>query len=151
MSELRIRLADDLKTAMRSRDQIRLSTIRLLIAALKNAEIAVMHPLTDAEVEATLVAQIKQRRDSIEQFRQAGREDLATKEEAELAVLSAYLPPPPTDEEVTAAVHDAVRATGASSPKDMAAVMRVVLDRYPGRVDGKQLSLIVRQALGAKA
>ena len=119
-------------------------------AALKNAEIAALHPLTEAEAEATLIAQIKQRRDSIEQFRNAGREDLAAREEAELAILSSYLPPAPSREEVEAAVGEAIVSTGATGPQDMSRVMRTVLDRFAGRVDGKQVAPLVRQALLAK-
>ena len=151
MADLGAQLMSDLKDAMRNRNEAAVSTIRMLNAALKNAEIAAMHPLTGAEVEATLIAQIKQRRDSIEQFRNAGREDLARKEEAELAILSSYLPPPPSQEEVEAAVGEAIASTGASGPQDMSRVMRTVLDRFAGRVDGKQVAPLVRQALLAKS
>lgn len=147
MADLRAQLTTDLKDAMRSRDEVRLSTIRMLTAALKNAEIAAMRPLDDTEVESTLIAQIKQRRDSIEQFRSAGREDLATKEEAEMAILSAYLPPAPTEDEVRQAIRTAIAASGASGPQDMSRVMRTVLERFSGRVDGKQVAPMVREAL----
>ena len=106
-----------------------------------------MRPLSDDEVQATLIAQIKQRRDSIEQFRSASREDLATREEAELAILSAYMPPPPTDEEVAATIREVIISTGATGQQDMSRVMRTVLDRYAGLVDGKQVAPLVRQAL----
>jgi uncharacterized protein len=150
MADLRAQLTSDLKDAMRNRNEVAVSTIRMLNAALKNAEIAALHPLTEAEVEATLIAQIKQRRDSIEQFRNAGREDLAAREEAELAILSSYLPPAPSREEVEAAVGDAIVSTGATGPQDMSRVMRTVLDRFAGRVDGKQVAPLVRQALLTK-
>ncbi|MDB5056722.1 MAG: GatB/YqeY [Chloroflexi bacterium] len=147
MDELRARLSSDLKDAMRAHDEVRRETIRYLNAALKNAEIAAMHPLTDDEAEAVLVAQIKQRRDSIEQFRVASRQDLVDKEAAELAVLSAYLPAAPTDDEVAAAITSAIASTGAVGPKDMGKVVRVVLEQYPGRVDGKVVATQVRDAL----
>lgn len=150
MADLRAQLTSDLKDAMRNRNEVAVSTIRMLNAALKNAEIAALHPLTEAEAEATLIAQIKQRRDSIEQFRNAGREDLAAREEAELAILSSYLPPAPSREEVEAAVGEAIVSTGATGPQDMSRVMRTVLDRFAGRVDGKQVAPLVRQALLAK-
>ncbi len=151
MQDFRVRLSDDLKTAMRARDERTRETIRMLNAALKNAEIAALHPLNEGEAEAVLVAQIKQRRDSAEQFRAAGRSDLADKEEAELAILSSYLPPAPSPEEVNMAIRDAIATTGAAGPQDMGRVMRVVLDRYPGRVDGKQIAAQVRLALSARS
>jgi uncharacterized protein YqeY len=151
MQDFRARLSDDLKVAMRARDERTRETIRMLNAALKNAEIAAMHPLSGDEAEAVLVAQIKQRRDAAGQFRAAGRADLADKEEAELAILSAYLPPAPSPEEVAMAIRDAIAATGAAGPQDMGRVMRAVLDRYPGRVDGKQIAAQVRQALSARS
>jgi uncharacterized protein YqeY len=151
MQDFRARLSDDLKAAMRARDERTRETIRMLSAALKYAEIAAMHPLSEAEAEAVLVTQIKQRRDSIEQFRAAGRVDLAEKEEAELTVLTHYLPPAPSEEEVTMAIQEAMIATGAAGPQDMGRVMRAVLDRYPGRVDGKEISTRVRQALAPRS
>ena len=150
MADIRAQLTADLKDAMRARDAVTVSTIRMLNAALKNAEIAAMHPLTEAEVEATLVAQVKQRRDSIEQYRNAGREDLAGKEEEEMAILSGYLPPAPTEDEVRAAVREAIASSGAVGQSDMSRVMRAVLDRYAGRVDGKQVAPLVRQALSSQ-
>ncbi|HVA92275.1 MAG TPA: GatB/YqeY domain-containing protein [Chloroflexota bacterium] len=147
MAHFQERLAEDLKDAMRARDEKRRDTIRMLSAALKNAQIAAMRPLTEAEAESVLVAQVKQRRDSIESFRAAGRLDLAEKEEGELVILSAYMPAPPTAEELTAAIHEAIAGTGAASLKDMAGVVRVVLERYPGRVDGKEVAARVRGAL----
>jgi uncharacterized protein YqeY len=149
MDELRARLNNDLKDAMRARDEVRRETIRYLNAALKNAEIAALHPLSESEAESVLVAQIKQRGDSIEQFRAAGRTDLVDKEEAELTVLTAYLPASPSDDEVAAAIQAAVVSTGASGPQDMSKVVRAVLDQYPGRVDGKTVAARVRDALAA--
>lgn len=151
MADFRDRLSDDLKAAMRGHDVTARETIRLLNAALKYAQIAAMRQLTEAEAVSTLVAQINQRRDSIEQFRRGGREDLASKEEAEMAILAAYLPPAPTQQEVADAVQEAITELGASSPADMGRVIRAVLDRYPGHIDGKVLAPVVRQALVAKA
>lgn len=149
MAELRTQLTTDLKNAMRSHDEVALSTIRMLISALKYAEIAAIHPLSQDEELAVLIAQIKQRRDSIEQFRAAGREDLAVKEEAEMAVLTAYLPPPPSGAEVAAAIESAIQHLGASGLQDMSRVMRQVIDQFAGRVDGKQIAPLVRRALTA--
>lgn len=150
MAELRTQLMNDLKDAMRSRNETAVSTIRMLNAAIKNAEIAAMRPLTQEEEMASLISQMKQRRDSIDQFRAANREDLASKEEAELAVLSAYMPPAPTEQELQDAVTVAIQRVGASGPQDMSKVMRQVLDQFAGRVDGKQVAPLVRQALSAR-
>ena len=151
MAELRTQLSSDLKDAMRARNEVAVSTIRMLTSAIKYAEIAAMHPLSREEEEVTLIAQIKQRRDSVEQFRAAGREDLATREEAEMAVLSAYLPPAPSTADVEAAIQAAIVALGASGPQDMSKVMRQVLEQFAGRVDGKQVAPLVRQALASGA
>lgn len=109
-----------------------------------------MHDLSDGESQAVLISQTKQRRDSIEQFRAAGRLDLAAKEEAELAILSSYLPAPPSEEDVSATIEEAIRSTGASGVQEMGKVVRVVMDRYPGRVDGKLVAAQVREALSAR-
>ena len=150
MTDLQDRLNDDLKQAMRARDELRRDTIRYVNAALKNARIAAMHDLGDDEVEAVLVNQIRQRRDSIEQFTAAGRLDLASKEEAELAILLTYLPPDPSDEEVGAAIQESIRLTEASGVQDMGKVVRAVMNRYSGRLDGKVLAARVREALLAQ-
>jgi uncharacterized protein YqeY len=151
MPDFRERLSTDLKDAMRAHDERRRETIRMLNSALKYAEISAMHPLNEQEAEAVLVAQIKQRRDAIEQYRAAGRQDLVANEEAELAVLSGYMPPAPTEAEVSEAIHAAIATTGAQGPQDMGKVMRVVLDQFAGRVDGKQIAAQVRSALGARS
>jgi uncharacterized protein len=147
VADFRERLPTDLKDAMRAQDERRRDTVRMLNAALKNAQIAAMHPLNETEAEAVLVGQVKQRRDSIEAFRSAGREDLAVKEEEELVVLSAYLPPAPSQEDLAKAIHEAIAASGASSIKDMGGVVRLVLERFAGRVDGKEVAAMVRGAL----
>jgi uncharacterized protein YqeY len=150
MPDLRTRLGDDLKAAMKAHDEVRRDTIRYLNAALLNARIAAMHDLSEAEVEGVLVAQVNQRKDSIEQFGAAGRTDLVDKEEAELAILNQYLPAPPSIEEVAEAIARAIQETGAAGPRDMGKVVRLVLDQYPGRVDGKLVATQVREALGAR-
>ena len=147
MAELRTQLTADLKDAMRGRHELAVSTIRLLLSAITYAEIAALHPLSLDEERAVLAGQIKQRQDSIEQFRKAGREDLAAKEAAELVVLDGYLPPAPSPGEVDAAIAAAIADLGAAGPQDMSRVMRQVLDRFAGRLDGKQVAPLVRQAL----
>ncbi len=143
------RLTADMKEAMRARETARLDAIRFLRAAMKNAEIEAMHPLNDEEAMGVLRKQAKMRRDSIEQYRKAGREDLAHKEETELAVVDGYLPAAPTHDELRAAVRAAIVETGATGPKDMSAVMRASMARLGGQADGRQVQGIVRDELAA--
>jgi len=147
MATLNDTLAADLKEALRARDSIRLSTIRLLLAALKNAQIEAMHPLSDEEAMPVLRKQMRMRREAIEQYRKGGREDLATKEEAELAILESYLPAAPTEDEIRTAVREVIAETGASGPKDMSVAMRTTMSRFGGRADGRQVQGIVREEL----
>ncbi|MGI8854572.1 MAG: GatB/YqeY domain-containing protein [Thermomicrobiales bacterium] len=141
----------DLKDAMRAGDAARRDALRLLRAALKNAEIDRRGgdggPMQDSDVRAVIQKQIKQRRDSIEQFRKGGREDLAIKEEAELAVFQSYLPQPASEEVMRAAVEAAIAETGAQGPKDMGKVMPVALARVGDAADRSALAAIVRQLL----
>jgi uncharacterized protein YqeY len=142
------KISEDLTAAMRAKDATRLGTLRMAKAALMNKEVERGRGLDDSESQQVIAALIKQRRDSIEQFRNGGREDLATKEEAELAVLETYLPPPLELAQIEAAVDAAVAETGASSPKDMGRVMKVVMARLAGAsVDGKVVSDLVRRRL----
>lgn len=142
------RITQDLTAAMRARDATRLSTLRMAKAALMNREVERGRALEDAEALQVIAALIKQRRDSIEQFRNGGREDLAVKEEAELAVLETYVPPPLGEAEIQAAVEAAVAETGATTPKDMGRVMKAVMARLGGAtVDGKLVSELVKRRL----
>lgn len=142
------RISAELTAAMRARDALRLGTLRMAKAALMNREVERGRPLDDAESLQVIAAMIKQRRDSIEQFRAGGREDLATKEEAELAVLEAYLPPPVDAAELDRLVTQAITETGATSPKDMGRVMKAALAKVAGQtVDGKALSELVKRKL----
>lgn len=137
----------ELKTAMKNRDQARLDTIRLIKTAVKNKEIELIHPLSDAEFIAVLSTMAKQRRESIESFKNAGRTELAAKEEAELVIIESFLPKALSESEVTALIAEAKAATNATGPKDMGAVMKYLKDKTAGRVDGKILSEKVKTAL----
>lgn len=141
----------DMKDAMRAGDRARRDALRLLRAALKNAEIdrrgSEAGPMTESDYRAVIQRQIKQRRDSIEQFRNGGREDLAAKEEAELAVFQSYLPPAMDEETMRAAAQAAIVETGAQGPKDMGKVMPVLLARVGDSADRSALAGIVRQLL----
>jgi uncharacterized protein len=142
------RISADLTAAMRSKDQLKLGTLRMAKAALMNREVERGRTLDDAESQQVIASLIKQRRDSFEQFQSAGRTDLAGKEQAEIAVLEAYLPPPIDTAKLERIVDDAVRETGASSPKDMGKVMKAVMSALAGAtVDGKAVSELVKRKL----
>lgn len=142
------RISKDLTTAMRAKDALTLGTLRMTKAALMNREIERGRPLDDAESLQVVSSLIKQRRDSIDQFQKGGREELARKEAAEIAVLEHYLPPPLDPAALEAAVDAAIQETGAASPKDMGKVMKAVSAALSGaQVDGKALSELVRRKL----
>ncbi|SRR5690606_1759934 len=144
---LKSRITDDMKAAMRAKDSQRLGTIRLLQAAIKQREVDERIELDDAAIVATLDKLIKQRKDSIAAFEGAGRQDLADQEKAELAVLSAYLPERMSEAEIAEAVRAIVAETGASGPADMGKVMGVVKARLAGKADMGQVSAAVKAAL----
>jgi len=132
---------------MRARDSARLSTVRLLLAAVKQKEVDERVELTDIDVVTIIEKMIKQRRESIAQFEKASRQDLADKEKAEIGVLSAYLPQKMSDSEVAAAVAAAVSETGASGIKDMGKVMALLKPRLAGRADMGAVSSLVKSKL----
>jgi uncharacterized protein YqeY len=141
----------DLKAAMKDKDAERLSVVRMLKSAVKYREIELMKPLDDAGVQAVVASEIKRRRDSVEQYRAGNREDLASKEEREIAVLQAYLPQQLSREELEAKVAAAVAASGAKGPKDMGAVMKALMPEVQGKADGKVVSELVKSALARLA
>jgi uncharacterized protein YqeY len=148
-----VALTDDVSAAitaaMRRQDAPRLSALRMLKAALMNRSVEKGRDLDDAESRQVVSVLVKQRRDSIEQFRNGGRQDLADKEAAEITVLESYLPPPADPAVIERAVADAIAETGASSPKDMGRVMKAVMARLAGAtVDGKAVNDAVRRKLG---
>lgn len=137
--------------AMRSRDAARLSALRMLKAALMNREVEKGRALDDAESRQVVLSLVKQRRDSIEQFLKGGRQDLADKETAEISVLEAYLPAAADHATIERAVNDAIADTGASSMKDMGAVMKAAMAKLAGQtVDGKTVNELVKKALASR-
>ncbi len=144
---LKDKLTDEMKDAMRSQDKVRLSTIRMLLSAVKNKEIDLRVNLTDEEVIETITSQVKQRKDSIEQFRNAGRLDLVEKEEAELKILQGFLPKQLTPEEIDSEVEKAAGEAEASGMKDLGKVMKLLMPRVAGKADGKLVSEKVRERL----
>ena len=147
MSLSQERIHEDLTASMRSGDTLRRDVLRMATSALYNVEKQNRRPLTDEEVAAVLAREVKTRRESVEAFRRGGREDLATKEEAEIAILQAYLPEQLSEDEVRELVAQAIGATGATSPRDLGKVMGWLSPRTRGRADGRRLSELVAQAL----
>ena len=136
-----------MRAAMKARDAVRVSTLRLAMAAAHNRQIELGHELTDAEVVEVLDRQVKQRRESIELYRGGGRPELAEVEEAEIVILREFLPEPLTDAELERLARDAVASSGASSPADMGRVMGLLVPQTKGRADGKAVSDLVRRLL----
>lgn len=139
----------DLVAAMKAREELRLSVLRMAKTALKHKQVELGKALSDDEAIAVLRTLVKQRRDSVEQFRKGGREDLAAKEEAETEILQTYLPAAASDEEIGAAVAAAIAETGASGPQDLGKVMKVAMQKLAGKnADGKRVNQTVRAKLG---
>ena len=138
----------DMTAAMKAKDQARLAPLRMAKAALMNREVEKGRALDEAEAQQVMASLIKQRRDSIEQFTKGGRQDLATREAAEIATLETYLPPPVDASKLEREVEAALAETGATTAKDMGRVMKAVMSRMAGRtVDGKAVSDLVRKKL----
>ncbi|MFZ6870495.1 GatB/YqeY domain-containing protein [Undibacterium sp. Di27W] len=144
---LKEQITDDMKAAMRAKETVKLGTIRLLTAAMKQKEVDERVELDDGMVLAIIEKMLKQRKDSITQFEAGGRQDLADIEKAELAVLSVYMPAAMTEEEVQAAVAAAVAETGAAGPQDMRKVIDVLKAKLAGRADMGKVSGLVKAAL----
>ena len=141
----------DMVEAMRSRDELRLSTLRMVKSAIKNKEVDKRAPLDDKEAQQVLSTLIKQRRDSIEQFQKGGRQELADKEAAEIKWIEAYLPKAMGEEEITAAVKATIAEMGSPTMKDMGTVMKNAMSKLQAtgaRVDGKTVSEVVKKQLG---
>jgi uncharacterized protein YqeY len=141
----------DLRTAMKARDPETVATLRMVLAAIKNARVSAgrSSEVSDAEVTDILAKQAKQRSEAAAAFRDGGRDDLADKEERELAVIQRYLPAALGDDELAAIVDQAVTETGASGPGDLGAVMSAVMPKVKGRADGKRVNALVRARLSA--
>ena len=147
---LKEQLDADLKAAMRAKDEVKLSVVRMLKSAIKYREIELMKPLDDAGVLGVISSEIKRRKDSVEQYRAGNRADLAAKEEAEIAVLQGWLPAQLSEAELRALVEAAVQKSGAQGPKDMGAVMKLLMPDTQGKADGKVVSEMVKARLSGK-
>ncbi len=144
---LRERLTEEMKVAMKQRDDLRLSTIRLVRSAVKNREIDQKRELDDQGIAEVIASLAKQRRESIRLFLEAGRNELAEKEEKELAVLLGFLPQQLTREEVVTLVLEAIAESGAQGARDRGRVMKVLMPRVAGRADGRMVNDVVREKL----
>lgn len=147
MGALTDRIRADLTAAMKAQEKERLSTIRMLQSALKNEQINAGHELSDEEAMSVIRKAVKQRQDSIEQYTNAGRTELADKERSEMDLLRTYLPAELSEEELEAGLREIVASTGAQSKKDLGKVMKEATVRYKGRADGKKIQEIVSRLL----
>lgn len=149
MTTLEQKINQDYMDAMRAGDELRKETLRFLRAALKSAQIDKRAPLTEEEIWEVIKRQAKQRRESIEQFRKGNRDDLAAKEEAELAIIESYLPAQLSREEIEALARQVIAEVGAAGPRDLGKVMGKLMPQVKGRADGRLVNEVVRALLGA--
>lgn len=147
MGALTDKIRADMTAAMKAQEKDRLSTIRMLQSALKNEQINSGHELSDEEAMSVIRKAVKQRQDSIEQYTNAGRTELADRERAEMDLLKAYLPAELSEEELEAGVREIIASTGAQSKKDLGKVMKEATARYKGRADGKKIQELVSRLL----
>jgi uncharacterized protein YqeY len=144
---LKDKISDDLKQALKEGDDVGKRTLRVLISAVHNAEIEKGAPLDDSGVLAVIAKQAKQRRESAEEFRKGNRQDLVDREEAEAAVLQAYLPAAMSREEIETAARQVIAEAGAQGPRDVGKVMPVLVKQLAGRAEGSEISAVVRELL----
>ncbi|HEX2931415.1 MAG TPA: GatB/YqeY domain-containing protein [Candidatus Binatia bacterium] len=146
---LKSEIQEAVKVAMKSGDSVTLSTLRLLLAAVHNEEIRVRKELTTEEIQKTIATLRKQRSESIDLFRKGGREELATKEEAELAVLQRFLPQPLSENEMKELIRGSIAEVGAKGVEDLGKVMKLVMPKLSGRGDGKRINELARELLNS--
>ncbi|MFV1956150.1 MAG: GatB/YqeY domain-containing protein [bacterium] len=146
---IRKRIQEDLKNSMKAKDGDRVSVLRLVLAAVKNREIELKSELDDEQILAEITSAAKRRKESIEAFKEGGREDLVLKEGKELAILEEYLPAQLSPEELKSLIQEAIESTGASSPGDMGKVMKEIMPRVQGKADGKVVNQKVKEILSS--
>jgi len=146
-SDLKQRIMDDMKSCMRAGDKERLGTIRLALSAIKQQEVDSRSTLEDADILAILDKMAKQRRESIEQFEKAGRDDLASKEKDELKVIQTYLPSQLSEEEIASIIDEAIQTTGAQTMRDMGKIMGIIKPKMQGRADMSAVSALIKSRL----
>ena len=150
MVDFKVKLQDGLKEALKKKDNIRLSLYRMLLASIKNKEVEKIRPLTEDEFIAVVKTSIKQHIESIEGFKKGNRLDLVEKEEKELTILKEFMPSQLSEEEITREIEEAILSLQVQSQKEMGKVIKFVLEKFPGRIDGKVLSGMVLKRLSAK-
>lgn len=148
MSPLKERMQNDMKNAMRNKETLKRDVIRFVMSALKQVEVDERKELSDSEIEAIILKQIKQRNDAIHQFKLGHRDDLVKKNEEEIAILQAYLPEPLSEEELEATIKMIIAETGATSMKDMGKVMGAAKEKIGSRADGQTINAAVKALLG---
>ncbi len=148
-AELKQKLSDDLKQAMRAGDKVRCLVIRSVMAAVKNAEIARQADLADGDILGVIAKEVRQRHESIDAFRQGNRQDLVAEEEAELAILQGYLPRQMTREEIIAEARRVIEEVGAQGPADKGKVMPKLIAQLKGRADGREINAVVTELLAS--
>ena len=146
--ELKAGLQEAAKAALKSRDAVKLSTLRLLLAAVHNEEIRLRKELGAEEIQKVIATLSKQRSEAIDLYRKGGRNDLAQKEEAELEILQAYLPQPLTEQEVQTLIRESIAESGATGVQDLGKVMKQVMPKVSGRTDGKRVNELAKALLG---
>ncbi len=149
MMSLQEQISAALKDAMRARDEVKMSTLRLVLTAIKKREKEARSLLEDQEVISVITTQIKQRRESIEQYRQAGREDLAQTEESELQILQGYMPEQVSEEEISNTLDEIIAEAGAASMKDMGTVMKAAMAKLAGKAEGGAINAMVKEKLSS--
>ena len=148
--EYRSRIEEGLKQSLKEKDSIRVSVLRMLLAAIKNKEVEKLRPLTEDEFFAIVKTSIKQHNESIEGFKKGNRIELARKEEKELDILREFLPAPLSEEVLMLEIEEAIKSLEAKSKKDMGKVIKSIMDKFPGRTDGKVLSEMVLKKLSSQ-
>ncbi len=147
-SAIKQKLSDDLKKAIKDRDKLKCSTIRLLVAAIQNAEIAKRAPLEEADLLGIIAKEVRQHKESIDAFKQGDRQDLVAREEAELAILNEYLPEQISREEIVAAARKVIDEVSAQGPRDKGKVMSQLMPQLKGKADGREVNAMVAELLG---
>jgi uncharacterized protein YqeY len=146
-ADLKLRLTEEIKQAMKAGDTVKRSALRLLMASIKNAEIAKQAALDDADILGIIAKEVRQHQESIESFQKGNRQDLVDKEEAEMAILQGYLPQQMTHEEIVAAARQIIAEVGAQVPGDKGKVMPKLIAQLKGRADGREINAVVTELL----
>jgi uncharacterized protein len=142
------KISDDLKKAMKARDVIRISSLRMLKASMKNKQVELGRPLEDNDIRSLISSQIRKGKEAVEEFRKGGRGDLVKKEESEIEILYGYLPEQITDEQIERDLKEIISELGAEGPKDLGKVMKAAMARMAGKVQGKEVNEIAKRLLG---